>query len=478
MGLRPEPPLPCAVGARPNDRQHTQPLLNAVGTGQPKVDVDVVGPHVHPAPMNTSVSTSLLASRERWGERVVAMLLVGLSLELFVGSGYHPIGVVAQHVALWPPILVLMAWLACRDRRAVWAQLRSVPLLLVLLAWSVASVAWSVDPITSTHQSIGLIGTTLGVVWMAARFERVEMAWLVAVPLLIAALASVGAILLAPDHTIVPDMNPHDPSPRGLFSHRNRFGGAMALATPLLAGLAWHSARKPAPSDARRPDTGLWLALTGAVLCAVLTVVSGSATAEIALLAAAFAVGIGSGLPRLAQRGRGWLVAACTALTASALALVALTPTLLETLFDRNLTLTGRVPLWELLLSQHVADRPWLGYGLGAFWPNHDVDVSWDPPHGHNSFVDITLELGVVASLGLIILLVWLLLRALRRQWHAAAEPSSTSRPLSGTWAVLLVVLGTGALTRDPIWRAQQLQLVILVASALTIDLPNKSAHK
>ena len=39
----------------------------------------------------------------------------------------------------------------------------------------------------------------------------------------------------------------------------------------------------------------------------------------------------------------------------------------LTSLLGRDRTLTGRTPLWELLLEL-VWDRPWLGYGFHTFW--------------------------------------------------------------------------------------------------------------
>jgi O-antigen ligase len=71
----------------------------------------------------------------------------------------------------------------------------------------------------------------------------------------------------------------------------------------------------------------------------------------------------------------------------------------------RDVTFTGRIPLW-LASWNDVLQRPWLGYGYRAYWlgPDSPSQVIWYtddgrytyPSHGHNAFLDLTLELGFV----------------------------------------------------------------------------------
>src|SRR5262249_10534053 len=56
-------------------------------------------------------------------------------------------------------------------------------------------------------------------------------------------------------------------------------------------------------------------------------------------------------------------------------------------LLGRDPQLTGRVDLW-LTLPSFIAERPWLGYGLGGFWVTDSPNVAlvwgainWNPPH-------------------------------------------------------------------------------------------------
>ena len=63
-------------------------------------------------------------------------------------------------------------------------------------------------------------------------------------------------------------------------------------------------------------------------------------------------------------------------------------------------TLTGRLPLWELL-GESIADRPLVGYGYLAYWDKERIEflsdqLKWEIPHGHNMYMDVLLDGGYV----------------------------------------------------------------------------------
>jgi exopolysaccharide production protein ExoQ len=72
-------------------------------------------------------------------------------------------------------------------------------------------------------------------------------------------------------------------------------------------------------------------------------------------------------------------------------------------------TLTGRIPLWEVLLSE-IGQHPWVGAGFAAFWsPDNLYRIEqlsgFSATSAHNGFVEELLNTGVV---GLAILLAFL----------------------------------------------------------------------
>lgn len=74
-------------------------------------------------------------------------------------------------------------------------------------------------------------------------------------------------------------------------------------------------------------------------------------------------------------------------------------------------SLTGRVPLWEEL-SDYAAKRPLQGYGYEGFWTAKRIDSvmrsqGWALQSAHNSYLEFTLQVGLVGlALGLLLLVL------------------------------------------------------------------------
>ncbi len=63
-------------------------------------------------------------------------------------------------------------------------------------------------------------------------------------------------------------------------------------------------------------------------------------------------------------------------------------------------SLTGRVPLWEELMT-HIGKRPLLGHGYLGFWDADRVEYlgdtfKWEIPHGHNIYIDMMIDGGII----------------------------------------------------------------------------------
>ena len=108
---------------------------------------------------------------------------------------------------------------------------------------------------------------------------------------------------------------------------------------------------------------------------------------------------------------------------------------LLAKWLDKDVTLTGRVPLWENLLPI-AFERPLTGWGYGAtfdgfFSPVHEVWIQnvWNPTHAHNALLQIWLEMGIVGRRAFLVFY----LRAVSersRSWPSCPAPSA-----SGPWS-------------------------------------------
>lgn len=83
----------------------------------------------------------------------------------------------------------------------------------------------------------------------------------------------------------------------------------------------------------------------------------------------------------------------------------------LFSLFGKDLTLTGRIPLWIILFNSSK-EKLLLGYGYEAYWngigsPSEYVlrQLFWVPNDAHNGYIDVILSVGII-GLMLVILKV------------------------------------------------------------------------
>ena len=96
-------------------------------------------------------------------------------------------------------------------------------------------------------------------------------------------------------------------------------------------------------------------------------------------------------------------------------------------IFNRNATLTGRIPMWSYLYNTYISNRLLGGYGFNAFWylASHRVAVGlaagYPDPFviADNGFIDIFVNIGVI---GLFLFLIFYLgawWRSIKFAWKA-----------------------------------------------------------
>ena len=113
-------------------------------------------------------------------------------------------------------------------------------------------------------------------------------------------------------------------------------------------------------------------------------------------------------------------------------------------------TLTGRLPLWELLL-EHVAKRPWVGHGYLGFWDADRVErlgdaLQWEIPHGHNMYIDLLLDGGVIG----LTLYIAFLLTGLGVAARAFAKGNDSAPFVFGLICAVLIHGGGESLFKHP----------------------------
>lgn len=296
--------------------------------------------------------------------------------------------------------LVLAVLITWKHQRLVWRSVCDsgwvVPLFIVLCA---ASVFWSAYPIITIKRVIQLallwlmavLGTSyfLGSPFLA-RILRAAFAVLIILSFLMA--------VLLPQYGR--DYHVHGGAWHGIVWQKNSLGAAAVVMVTVWFDAVCNDYRKSI------------FAWTMLVLGAFVLLMAKSSTA---LISVVIALGIYSAVyflqifkKKVTLLG---LIVLCVMLVLGLHGYMTITGELpswsdlispLTASVGKGSDLTGRTDIWlNLMLS--IQKHPWLGTGYGAFWigeggpAQYIADyMNWMPPYGHNGFLDIANELGVV----------------------------------------------------------------------------------
>lgn len=294
--------------------------------------------------------------------------------------------------ALWLSVYLVLLLRIWRDWRTFVRAAHAAWLLPLVVGWSLASLVWSDAPHATLSRSIALAFTTLLGMFFALRFSPRDQLRMLAGCLIIVALSSLLLALYVPSLGVMsePGMS-LEGSWSGIFNHKNYLGRTMVLALIVFAFMLADGHGRP-------------LYLAASALAVLLLWRSNSKASLVALFGVLFA------LPFILQLGHRRQRIAAVAASAAVLAglvgvLVYQNAATVFALLQRDESLTGRTLLWYT--SVHwIADRPWLGYGYGAFWSLDFGEVSdlrdmvgWNAPHAHNGLLETALQIGSVGAL-------------------------------------------------------------------------------
>jgi len=341
---------------------------------------------------------------ELWGAGVCLLLQTGAFFPLLMAGPEGELsdaGKAKLRLVSLPVYAFTLLILSQNVRPFLIALARNVPLQLLTLL-PLVSVVWSVGPSTTLRRAIGLLFSILLAYVLAIRFTPRQLLLLMMISLGICIVASLGVVAISPRYARMPI----DGSIRGVFLNKNALGWYASILALVSAVVAIDGSM-----GFRR--TALFL------LFASLACLAGSTsmTAIIATTSAACVYVIYSALPKV--RGVSRVVFVLVTIQAAALILLVLHEFLVPLLvaLGKDATLTGRVPLWELVdaeISRHLL----LGFGFQSFWTAANplawtiwAKVGWTPPHAHNGYRDILLSFGV----GGIVLFAGVVIRAIHQ---------------------------------------------------------------
>jgi len=289
---------------------------------------------------------------------------------------------------VWLPAYAAIVGLLLFRIDRLWRAWPAVVVIVVLVGLAFASRYWSIDFVTTMRRVVALaiscgFALYLGAVFRGAHLPRLLMHTALAM--------AVGSLVMV---LAFPAIGVHQAENaglwRGLWYEKNQMGAVMVIgATAAAACLA-------------SPDPRRLLPVLALVLSSGLVLATQSKTSLLCLL---IGLGLIAGFWALRRGGPAATVLAIWGAVVLAGAGLwiweAHSVDLLEAL-GKDPSLTGRTDIWDSLMRK-VADRPWTGYGYGAFWGRIGESVpadwvrketGWLVPSAHNGWIDLLVQLG------------------------------------------------------------------------------------
>ncbi len=282
--------------------------------------------------------------------------------------------------------------------RSVWADLiflvRRYVWVFAVVASAIVSSIWSQDPRTTFSAALRLLLDVLFVIYLFKRYSPQRLMRLLVLFGWIVGIACVGVVLLLPKFGI--DNQDAHGAWQGIFSHKNFCGYVLVfLMTPVFF-------------LRRRGVIDQIHGIAYCVFLSLIIVLSQSRTSWTMLFVLFVLVTMFQVICRFRYRDAAVLVS-CLFLILGAVACTSFN--LLPNLFammGKEATLNGRVEIWQPVMLS-IMKRPLTGYGYCAFWRGLSGEsgviasiVGWVPPHAHNGFLNVALQVGIP---GLIVLI-------------------------------------------------------------------------
>jgi exopolysaccharide production protein ExoQ len=303
---------------------------------------------------------------------------------------------------LWPVTYLGAAYFLFKYDKLSLKILKKIPSLALLVAYIAVSVLWSETRTVSILSVAALAGNTLiglyfGVRYGVREFVR-SLGWVfgtIALATLIARMVLGNQALQVEGLWI------------GFFAQKNALGMNMSVGALVFFALARNENKRKL----------LYCCFCG--LCAALVVLAQAMTCVVVLSLLASAMICWSFARRLRSNFSRTLFVTLV-LGCSAIFVVSHLDGILAVL-GKSPDLTGRLEVWGIL-AWMAQDRPMLGYGYGGFWVfGGPAQTVWetlgrdpnDAIHGHNGYLELIVECGIV-GLGL---LLWFLFTVFRRAW-------------------------------------------------------------
>ncbi|BDA66174.1 O-antigen polymerase [Calothrix sp. PCC 7716] len=338
----------------------------------------------------------------------------GAFSELFRGA---PITLLRYIIWGGATVLVCIRW---QDSLRV---IKSDIFLVLLSVIAFASFLWSDFFVSSLKDSREILQMTSFGLYIAARFTIREQVETIGAAFFIGELMSLLAGVAMPILGI--HGSDHPGAWKGVYGYKNLLGAIMVISSFTFFLLP--------NSNNKLQKIYKWTGFTFGVILMLLSTSKTSLVVSVVLFSALYFYRYF----RFVGKTTVIFLDLFILIVSAAITLVLSNWTELLTGIGRDPTLTGRTPMWGIALTR-LMDRPLLGFGRGAFWApgspyaleaGKAVAVGFVPPHGHNGFIDLALDVGLIGVTLFAISFVIAYFRALKlayatkapeRMWYLA----------------------------------------------------------
>lgn len=282
----------------------------------------------------------------------------------------------------------------------------SLPIVLLVL-FAILSFTWSIEPFTSFRRSLALFLTTIFAFYMSSHISSYHdfTSIFAKVCISIAIFALIGAIIPGWGYDIT--LSAHINSLRGMTGHKNELGRYMAVGILLLVtNYKYFIFKKSYYYSAIFIMTVVLILSTSKTPLAILITV---------IISLPFLTYVKTGKNKFSSNIHSKSLRYSVAFLAILLGLVILYSSFIIVLdvLGRDLTFSGRTTIWSYALEKSISNF-WLGTGYRTFWIDSAtgdfilMHIGWENgnfSNGHNGFIDVYLELGII---GLLIFLTFI----------------------------------------------------------------------
>lgn len=397
-----------------------------------------------------------------WWEQAICIGIIAMLTGALIGPVFAPTQEETPVLRLiWLPVYAAIAGMILFRLDRMWRVWPAAIAVLVLVAITYASSFWSIDAETTERRSIALAISGAFALYLGAVFRGAHLPRLLMHAGLIMAVGSLVMVFAFPAIGIHQADNAG--LWRGLWYEKNQMGAVMVIA-------ATASAACLASPDDRRLLPFIALGLTS-----LLVLVTQSKTS---LLCLSIGLGIVGGFWAMKRGGAVFSIAAVWGgVVAAALGYMIWSSHSVEILelLGKDPSLTGRTEIWAALMRR-VAERPWTGFGYGAFWGRDSVpadwirlETGWLVPNAHHGWIDLLIQVGWPGTIIVGVMMGTTVLIGLIRSNTAGAE--------EGWWALaFMVAFLVLSLSESVLLAHQGLPWVLFMAAMTRAVLPDPQA--